>query len=528
VNDHLAGRAPAAGFFAGHPADAAAFRRKLEEVRGRFDTGARRAAAAALRPTSPGAAARLRRFVEEGGAMVTTGQQAGLFSGPLYTIHKIVTAIRLAERLERTLGVVVLPVFWVASEDHDFEEASETFAVDAAGILHRFAVAPTDPRPLAMVEKRLGRDVSELCDSLRKLVDGQGVASDHLIPFLAPYVEGATVAGAFGEMVARLFSGFDLLVTDAADPALKSASTSVLQQALTDADAHGRALADRTAALEAAGYAGQVKLVDPGANLFLHGAEGRERLERVPGGWRAPLSRERFTAEAAAAAVAAAPGRFSPNVLLRPVVESAVFPTLAYVGGPAELAYFAQCGALFDAYGIRPPVAFPRLSATIVPEEVDAARAGLPLEDDEFLLPEHEVWTRLARRTLPEEVRAGLERVRRELVESFGTLIAAAEGIDPNLRPALGARRDRALLEAADAERKVLSHHKKRAPDLLARLRLVRNHLAPRGVPQERVLNVLPFLARDPRLLERLAGAAGAWVDSVTSPGSAPADDPAR
>ncbi len=119
-------------------------------MRRRFGRAERETAAAAVRPTSPGAAARLARFVEEGGAMVTTGQQAGLFTGPMYTIHKILTAIRLAEALEARLGTVVLPVFWVASEDHDFAEANHTYMVDGAGKLRHLAVASTDPRPVPM------------------------------------------------------------------------------------------------------------------------------------------------------------------------------------------------------------------------------------------------------------------------------------------------------------------------------------------------------------------------------------------
>ena len=161
MDDYRAGRPEAARFFDGHPGDLRAFRAKLAEVGRRFGRAERETAAAAVRPTSPGAAARLARFVEEGGAMVTTGQQAGLFTGPLYTIHKILTAIRLAEALEERLGIVVLPVFWAASEDHDFAEASHAYLVDGAGKLRRLAVSATDARPVPMSEMRLGEDVEK-------------------------------------------------------------------------------------------------------------------------------------------------------------------------------------------------------------------------------------------------------------------------------------------------------------------------------------------------------------------------------
>jgi bacillithiol synthase len=514
VEDYLAGRPPATDFYTGHPTRLEDFRTKLDEVNRRFGREQRRAAAAALRPTSAGAADRLRRFVEEGGAVVTTGQQAGLFTGPLYTVHKILTAIRLAERLEDALGALVLPVFWIASEDHDFGEAAETFVVDAHGDLTRLAVSRSDPRPLPMSETRLESDISNVLDELCNLLARAGDNAQHITDYLGGYREGSTISEAFGQAIEEMFAGFDLLVVDAADPALKAASAGVLTEAVARSDAHEAALASRTRMLGEAGYGGQVVLVPGAANVFFHGSHARERLERVGGGWRAPANRQRFADGEVVAAIREEPGRFSPNVLLRPVVESAVFPTLAYVGGPAEVAYFAQAAPLFDAYGIRPPIAFPRFSATLVPAGVDAARPSLPVSDDELRLPEHEVWSLVARRTLPPQVVRGLEDLRRSLVQGFGPLMEAAEAIDPNLRPALGARRDRAMLEIAEAERKVLAHHKKRSPAMLSALRLVRNHLAPHGGPQERTLNVLPFLAREPGLLHRLAGEVQVGLDA--------------
>ena len=178
VDDYRAGVHGAARFFSGQPDDPGAYRDKLDEVNRRFGRAERERAAAAVRPTSAGAAARLERFVREGGAMVTTGQQAGLFTGPLYTIHKILTAIRLAEALEQALGTVVLPVFWSGSDDHDFAEVNHADVVDGAGKLHRIAISPTDPRPLPMSEMRLGEDIISASGELREVVAYLGGARE--------------------------------------------------------------------------------------------------------------------------------------------------------------------------------------------------------------------------------------------------------------------------------------------------------------------------------------------------------------
>ncbi|HEX8362079.1 MAG TPA: bacillithiol biosynthesis cysteine-adding enzyme BshC [Longimicrobium sp.] len=506
VDDYLADKPAISAFYAGHPLDPAAYRVKLAEVQGRFPRAARERAASALRPTSPGAAERLRRFVEEGGAMVTTGQQAGLFTGPLYTIHKILSAIRLAEALERELGTIVLPVFWAASEDHDFAEVNHAWAVGGAGELLRFEVEASERRPVPMCEMRLGRDAENAFDEFVQAIGGHADDGGVFTRLRAAYQPGRTVAEAFRDSIAELFAGFDLLVTDAADPALKAASAGILLAEAEHAGEHERLVAERTAELAAAGYPSQVVVAEGATNLFFHGPAGRERLQRDGTAFVANDARRRFTREELGALLRDDPRALSPNVFLRPVVESAVFPTLAYVGGPAETAYFAQIGPLFDALGIGMPLVFPRFAALIAPPEAEEARDALAITDEELRLPEHELVERVARRRMPAEVERELAVLRHALVGNFGTLIDAAHGIDPNLDLAIGARRNRALIEVAGAERKIIRHVKRNDP-VLRRAPLARNHLRPRGLPQERVLTVFQYLARQPSLLHDLAAA---------------------
>lgn len=491
-------------------------------MRRRFGRAEREIAAAAVRPTSPGAAARLARFVEEGGAMVTTGQQAGLFTGPMYTIHKILTAIRLAETLEARLGTIVLPVFWVASEDHDFAEVNHTYLVDGAGKLRQLAVASTDPRPVPMSEMLLGADVESVSRELDDILAAHHDSVVDLREILAAYRPGQTVAGAFRGAIERLFSGFDLLVTDAADPQVKRASLPVLIGDVERAAEHEALLRERTAEMEAAGYSAPVTVRQAAANVFFHGPAGRERLAKTRDGWIAREARIRFTVAEVTARMREEPGAFSPNVFLRPVVESAVFPTLAYVGGPAETAYFAQIGPLFQAYGILPPAAYPRFSARLVPQEVAEKAAELGVADEELRLPEHELAPLLARRRMPPEVGERLRALRTALVEGFGGVMDAAHGIDPNLDGAIGARRNRALLAVAQAEAKILAHARKNDAGITRDLPLVRNHLMPLGKAQERALNVLPYLAMRPTLLRDLAERMEVRLDEPPPAGDAP------
>lgn len=496
VRDYLAGEPRAAGFYAGHPADLHAFTAKWAAVRERFDRPARERAAAALTPTSPRAAERLRRFVEEGGAVVTTGQQAGFLTGPLYTIYKALTTVRLARTLEEALGIVVLPVFWTASEDHDWEEANHAFLLGPDGEPHRLALPDADPRPLPMSERTLTAAARPVLDGVAQSLAGTLDGDRVLQWILAAYRPGATVAAGFSELLARMLAPYDVLLTDAADPALKRASVPVLRGALVEAGAQERLVRERCEAIEEAGYHLQVALLPGATNVFYGTESGRERLYRRGEGWVTHETREVLDAERVRAELETDPARFSPNVLLRPVVESSVFPTLAYVGGPGEISYFAQLAPLFGAAGLEPPVVVPRFSAVLVEPGVRRALEGLGMSIGELRRPRSELVTRLAREALPEGVRSDLAAAGEGIAEGFGRLLESAEEIDPTLRGAVGRLRNEALTRLAEAELRIVRAVKRRGLESIRRMELAQGSLFPLGEPQERVLNVVPFLAR--------------------------------
>jgi uncharacterized protein YllA (UPF0747 family) len=192
----------------------------------------------------------------------------------------------------------------------------------------------------------------------------------------------------------------------------------------------------------------------------------------------------------------ARPEAFSPNVLLRPVIESALLPTIAYVGGPAEISYFAQIGCLFTAHDIAPPVVFPRFSVTIVESKVRKVLDKFGMEVSAFQRPFHEVATDLVRDEMPGDVTTALAQLRDELRGGYDRLANAAQAIDPTLRGWLDGMRNAGLGQVETAEKKIASHLKKKSEVELEQLRKAAANLYPDGSPQERVLNALPFLAR--------------------------------
>jgi len=496
VADYVAGAPAARAFYAGWWGDPDAYRAKALEVDGRFGRAEReRAALAMVAPT--GAEERLSDWVERGGYLVTTGQQPVLFTGPLYTVYKALTAVRLASALEDHLDAPVLPLFWVASEDHDWEESNHTGVIDVENELRRVEVAaPAEElgRPLHRIHPggELERARAELLAHLP--------TSDFSPPLAAllerAYRPGHTLPEAFARTLLGLLQPFGLFLVDAAHPVVKEASLAVLERELDHAEEHERVLTERARQLEAAGYHVQVPVLAGGVNLFVEGPAGRERLYRDDGSFHLRHSGARLTREELGRRLREEPGTVSPNVLLRPVVESHVFPTLSLVGGPAESAYLGQLQPYFEAHAIRPPVIHPRFGATVIEGKVGKVLEKFALAPEELRRPFHEVAAAVAESELPGGVRRALGEIRGALAKGTSSLIEAARAVDPTLKGPIEHARGAALDALADAERKILQAVKRENEVALGQLEKARLHLFPEGKPQERVLSPFYYLFR--------------------------------
>lgn len=484
-------------FYGGHFSSLDAFREKADEVDARFDRAARERAVAALRTPPDADRSRLDRFVDEGGYVVTTGQQPGLLGGPLYSIYKALTAVKLAGALEAELGKPVLPVFWVASEDHDWDEANHTWVVGLDNELHRLSVTDPDPSvhpPLHRIP--LGDDAADVAAAMVDLLPDTDFSAPFIEMVRAAAAPGATLPGGFHHILHALLGRLGVFFADAADPALKEASQALLFQELDRAEELEAVLAATAARLESAGYGLQVTLMEGGVNLFLEGSAGRERLYREDGGFRLRTSGERLTAADVRARVEADPSVLSPNVLLRPVVESAVFPTLSYVGGPGEMAYFAQLADYFRAFGIRMPVIHPRCSATVVESKIRKILDKFDLDVAALHRPFHEIAGDIARDEVPPNVKRALGSLRGAVAKGVSELEKEVKDIDPTLKGPVQHVRGQAFQALDEAEKKVVLALKRENEIALAQLEKAQLHLFPDGVPQERAMNAFYYLSR--------------------------------
>ena len=509
VRDYVAGDDALAGFFPGHPFDPEAYRRKADEVRRRFDDDALRAMAAAVRTSSAAAAAKLERIASGDGFFVTTGQQPGLFGGPLYTVHKALTAIALARHLEGLLEAPVLALFWVASDDHDWAEANHAHLLDTANEVHRIELTGDPDSRRSMGRRPLEGGAETALDQLTQILPPSDFTPPLLERLRAAYSSG-TVASAFAGTLDGVLQGLEIGYVDAQDPVVRERGAAVLRRDLETREASESALRRQTERLEGAGYPVQVPVLESGSNVFYEDEEhGRERLFREGGGWVLRASRESWTEAELWERFESSPDRFSANVVLRPVVESAVFPTLAYVGGPGEVSYLTQTGCLFEHHGVGMPVVFPRLGVTLVESKVEKVLEKFGLEVESFSRPTHELIGDVVREDVPEAVESAVGRVRGAIGESYQALFEAARDVDPTLKGPIFNARNEAFQSVSEVEKKIRQHVKLKKETELEQVAKAATNLYPQGKPQERVLNVHQYLARYgpelvPAILDRM------------------------
>lgn len=508
--DYLAGTGAAPDFFTGRPDDPESYRKKAREVDERFDEKARRRAVELVSVPEAADASRLERLVEAGGYFVTTGQQPGLFSGPIYSVYKALSAVGRARALENLLDRPVVPLFWVASEDHDWDEVARTVVPDVENTLREIVLrSPEKGREPPLHRITLGKELEEARSRLEGLLPDTDFSTRYKELLRRAYPPGTTLPAAFQAVLEELLGPFGLCFVQAHAPGLKEASLPVLFRELDRAGEHEAVLRERSQALDEAGYHVQVPILEDGVNLFLESPEGRERLYRVgrqDGSGRTGNASERFfrlhrsgmevTGNEIRSRVEDDPRLLTPNALLRPVVESSVFPTLAYVAGPGETAYFAQISGLFEEHGVGMPVVAPRCSMTVVEAKNRKVLDKFDLEISQLDRPFHELASEVAREGVPDGVRRALRSFRGTIGEHARKLLDEATKIDSTLKGPVENARSTAALALDDVEKKIVQAVKRQDEIALNQLQKAQVHLFPEGRPQERLVNVFYFLVR--------------------------------
>ncbi len=302
---------------------------------------------------------------------VVTGQQLGILGGPLYTLHKIITAIKLSQQLsERYDDYNFVPIFWLEGDDHDFNEVRSTKIIDEANNLVTIGygeeIGEEDAKQSVGLLK-FNESISELISQLDSLLRDTEFKKPLVDELKSYYSAGKSFKNSFKELIHSVFDEYGLVILDPQDKRLKELLKPVFKKEISEFRNYTDKLVHVSAELEEV-YHAQVK-VNP-VNLFLNVDDARYSIEPVENQFRLKRKRKTFEREELLEIVENEPERFSPNVLLRPICQDYLLPTAFYVAGPSEISYFAQVKSLYSFFNVSPPIIYPRSSATYVEKSI--------------------------------------------------------------------------------------------------------------------------------------------------------------
>ncbi|HUZ94897.1 MAG TPA: bacillithiol biosynthesis cysteine-adding enzyme BshC [Edaphobacter sp.] len=440
-----------------------------------------------------------------GARAIVTGQQVGLFGGPLLTLLKAATAVARAKDATRTSGVEHVPVFWLATEDHDLAE------VDQVSLLTKTSVETLRAglKTKAAVEVggiALGAEIDQVLEQAGELLE----FSPAWEMLKECYTPEQTLGGAFARLMARLFAAQGLVVMDAASREFHALGASTLRYAIEHAEELQTALIARSEELVKAGYHAQVLVAAGGSLLFLVEESTGERmaLRRTPeGGWKA--GGKAYSSAELIAILESAPERLSPNALLRPVFQDTILPTAAYIGGPSEIAYFAQSAVLYEAILGRVTPVLPRLSATLLEPAVATVMATHEVQLPDAMTTAAELALRLGARAMPIEEKRRLAAAGNALDAALTAAMEYMGGMDESLGRTAEVSGSKMRYQMNRLRRMAAAFELQKEASLAKHAAAITLNVFPEGHPQERLVGGIWFVARHGEgLMERLVEAA--------------------
>jgi bacillithiol biosynthesis cysteine-adding enzyme BshC len=463
------------GFYRYAPLDAESLTKAAAAIQYPDD---RRAAMVKALGVQNGDSASLRKLAEPGTLAVVTGQQVGLFSGPAYTIYKAISAAKLAARLTEQ-GTPAVPVFWLATEDHDFAEVNHSWVFGPANEPIALSVKAADtsrPRPVGGIEV-----VNPPIAQLRAILGDFPFMDEVVAAVEAAYPAGVTMGQGFRALLKTILAKLDLLYLDPLDPAIREIAAPFLAKAMQQAPDLKAKLMARNRELTSAGYHAQVHVDDKMSLFFLLENGERQPMRRKDSDFSADLDRA---------------ANVSPNALLRPVMQDYLLPTVAYIGGPGELAYFAQSEVLYDQLLGRMPVMMTRSGFTILDPRSAKLLDRFHLTVAQTFVTQEALHTKIAQELVPAELEQSIATTAADVNRKVAALKTQLEAFDPTLAAALGKSSAKIAYQMEKIRRKTEREALRRDQRAQSDAQHIAARLYPHRHLQERFYSILPFLAQ--------------------------------
>jgi bacillithiol biosynthesis cysteine-adding enzyme BshC len=455
---------------------------------------------------TPETLANIRALQQPGALVVMAGQQAGLFGGPLSTWWKALTAIQAAKEWSGKLNRPVIPVFWIAADDHDFPEINHVDVVDRDHALRRISY-DADPewagRPAGRVI--LAGRFEGMWPALEEALPPSEFHQAMMEEARQCYAPGRTLVDAFAGWISRWLGRSGLVVVNPFDPAIKRLARDLFVREVLEHPDSRRVFDERTQALHQTGMPAQIHLPDDVLNVMwmedqrlpMRLREGRLEMHHEP----AP-----FDPAGLVSRVRDHPEKVSPNVLLNPLFQDTVFPAFLHVLGPAEISYFAQVRPLYPRFDMTPPVLMPRASLTVMTQRALSALEEWGVAPEALLRDSEGVFRQLKRSAVPPELEAQVNRTREDAKKALEELERSVGQFDAGLTAIVERTRSGFDASLQKLEAKMATSASRRQEAWGRKIVYLRNLVRPYGALQERVLNLMTFLGRQgPAWLEHVA-----------------------
>ncbi|MFO7525630.1 MAG: bacillithiol biosynthesis cysteine-adding enzyme BshC [Ignavibacteriaceae bacterium] len=431
---------------------------------------------------------------EERTLAIVTGQQLGLLGGPLYTLYKIITAIKLSRQLkERFEEYNFVPVFWLEADDHDFNEIrwikvlSKQNQISEINYLNEI---PEEEAKKSVGTLKLTGEINSFVETLKNSLRESEFTEGLFSRISEIYTAGKTLKQAFRELIFWLFDEYGLVILDPQDVNIKNLLTPILTTEITNFREHTQQLVLRSAKLEEI-YHAQVKIKP--VNLFYSTDEGRYSIEPVDDVFRLKRKRIQFSNEELLNAVRNEPARFSSNVLLRPICQDYLLPTAVYIAGPSEIAYFAQLTPLYDFFKIETPVIYPRASVTIMENRMQNILEKFNLSLQDIFVNSETLKDNVIKSISENNLDVAFEEVSKQIELTIDNLKTKLFAIDKTISDSSDRYREKILSSLDDLKSKALQSQKKKHEITLNQLDKLSDLLYPSQNLQERELNFIYF-----------------------------------
>jgi bacillithiol biosynthesis cysteine-adding enzyme BshC len=507
ASDYAFAYADVAPFFAGNPATPSAWADTITRSQALPRNPAEIARVIAAQQEQRGAPAASResaaRLADPATRVIITGQQAGLFGGPLFTLLKALTALKLAAQVSRDHRVPVVPVFWIDAEDHDWPEVSGCTVLDeelAPSTIRMADLPGAGDLPIARLT--LTPDINAALEQLAASLPVTEFTSQVLESLRKAYTPGAGMATAFGRWIEDVLGPHGLVVYDSSDPAAKPLARDVFVTEVSRPGHTARIAAAAGEALVARGYHAQATLAEGTVSLFHLNAE---RAAIRVDGKQAFVGDRQMSLPDLIQEAQDHPEHFSPNVLLRPLVQDTVFPTICYVAGPNELAYLGQLKDVYAHFGVPMPLMYERATATLADSATIRFLTKYELPITALRAQDESALNQLLQSQLPPTVEQSLAAVASLIEERMAAVGAAVPQIDPTLEGAVKSTLGKLQHEVHALHNKVIQAAKRRDETLRRQFQRAQALTFPQGHPQEREVGFVWFLNRyGPALVDRL------------------------